>query len=147
MTNSKTLECRTCEKEVSKNAKICPHCGEENPANKTSAFTWTVAVVGVLWMIGHFGSSGSTNKPRMPDAIDASIACKDFIGQRLKSPSSAKFPMVASKARALGTNKYLLDSYVDSQNGFGALIRTDFKCIVYYNPENNMWELMQLNIN
>lgn len=146
MTKSKILACPACEKEVSKEAKTCPNCGEKNPAKKTSPFTWLIAVCAVIWMIGHFGSNGGSSKPRAPDEIDAAIACKNFVEDRLKSPSTAKFPLVASKARPLGTNKFALVSYVDSQNGFGVIIRTDFKCIVYYDVEKQLWELMQLKM-
>ncbi len=46
------------------------------------------------------------------------------------APSSAKFPGVwdgvKSHTRYLGNQKYRIDSYVDSQNSFGAMIRISF---------------------
>jgi len=31
--NNKLTNCRTCEKEISKNAETCPHCGDASPLN------------------------------------------------------------------------------------------------------------------
>ena len=28
---AKLVACKTCKKEVAKNAKVCPHCGQKNP--------------------------------------------------------------------------------------------------------------------
>lgn len=61
--------------------------------------------------------------------IEAFIAAQDYVKPRLKSPASAKF---ASKAESTvvnhGEGKYLVRSYVDSQNAFGAMIRTEYFC-------------------
>ena len=76
-------------------------------------------------------------------ANEARTICQNFVLKKLKSPSSAKFPW-DGKAHHLGTNKYALTSYVDSQNSFGANIRTHFKCIVNKAPEQDSWALMQL---
>lgn len=60
---------------------------------------------------------------------------EDFISQRLKSPSSAKFPEVSEKInhiKSLGKDKYEINSWVDSQNGFGAMIRSRFSCRIIF---------------
>ncbi len=36
MQNSKLCKCKDCQKEVSKNAKTCPHCGVKDPSIKIS---------------------------------------------------------------------------------------------------------------
>lgn len=47
----------------------------------------------------------------------------------LRSPSTAKFPWVGSSHTShQGGNIYVVRSYVDSQNAFGATIRTKFTC-------------------
>jgi len=60
----------------------------------------------------------------------AYIMIEDFVKNRLKSPSTAKFPGVfdgrQDHVTYLGNQKYRIISYVDSQNSFGAMIRTRF---------------------
>jgi hypothetical protein len=60
---------------------------------------------------------------------------EDFIEQRLKSPSTAEFPGVSEKDRHitdLGGGEYQINSWVDSQNGFGAMIRTQWSCKIIF---------------
>lgn len=44
--------CKTCGKEISVQAKSCPHCGQPNPVQKKNLPTWvSVAVIfGLIWM-------------------------------------------------------------------------------------------------
>ncbi len=61
------------------------------------------------------------------EKLDAYIAAQHFVDQRLKSPGSAKYPIYNSGYVTItlpGT--YIVKSYVDSQNGFGALLRSDW---------------------
>jgi len=50
----------------------------------------------------------------------------------LKSPSSAKFPW-GLKSSLISGDKYRVANYVDSQNSFGAMIRTNYVCEVVVN--------------
>lgn len=49
-----------------------------------------------------------------------------FVEQRLKSPSSAEFNMNAAKAGMTECGKWVVASYVDAQNSFGVMIRTNY---------------------
>ncbi len=60
------------------------------------------------------------------------VACKKEIKSRLKSPTTADFPFLDFTIWAWDTD-IILKSYVDSQNGFGASVRTTFKCYFDYN--------------
>ena len=77
----------------------------------------------------------------------AYIMMEDFIKSQLKSPSTAKFPGVfAGKldhVSAIGNQTYIIRSYVDSQNGFGAIIRTNFIGKIKQIGANN-WKLLSL---
>lgn len=59
------------------------------------------------------------------------VQCQDQVRARLKSPSTARFPGVLEKADSVTTyengNKDW-SGWVDSQNSFGAMIRTEFLC-------------------
>jgi len=57
--------------------------------------------------------------------------CQEFVKDNLKSPSSAVFPETYSEIKrgaikTLKDQEYIINSYVDSQNSFGAMIRTHF---------------------
>lgn len=59
----------------------------------------------------------------------------DFVKDRLKSPSTAKFPSSSEKnqhTKYLGNDAYEIVSWVDSQNAFGAMIRTKFRCEIKF---------------
>lgn len=52
---------------------------------------------------------------------------QEFVSDRLKSPGSAKYPTYdPSYVTITSPNSYTVASYVDSQNGFGALLRSDW---------------------
>jgi len=50
---SKLVECKSCNKEVAKGAKVCPHCGQKNPTVKTKDMLIGFAVLTaiVIYMI------------------------------------------------------------------------------------------------
>lgn len=60
------------------------------------------------------------------------VLAKHEVETRLKSPSSAKFPAMGSEdvsIREIG-ERYLISSYVDAQNSFGATVRSKFTVIL-----------------
>lgn len=60
---------------------------------------------------------------------DAKRACQEeFIPSRLKAPATAQFTDVAVTSSA---STYTVTGSVDSQNGFGALIRSTFICTMH----------------
>ena len=66
-----------------------------------------------------------------------------FVEKMLKSPSTAEFPGVIEKDKHitdLGEGKYKINSWVDSQNGFGATIRTNFSCTIIFEGNKVRYE-------
>lgn len=58
-----------------------------------------------------------------------------FVKKELKSPSTAEFPGTFEQPahiKKLSYKKYYIDSWVDSQNSYGATIRTKFSCIIFF---------------
>lgn len=67
-------------------------------------------------------------------SLDAYVLCKYEIEKRLKAPSTADFP--ASKGRVekqYKRHKYVVNSYVDAENGFGTKLRSDWSCTAKFN--------------
>lgn len=67
------------------------------------------------------------------------------VENKLKSPGSAKFAYVAdSDIKAVDDSTFVILSYVDSQNDFGALKRTYFKCTMVVSGETATCTSIQL---
>ena len=88
----------------------------------------------VLFWVLIFATESSTpttgnNFNEASRKMDVSMGCEQAIEERLRSPRSARFPWNMSDGAARQPDgSYMLRSYVDAQNGFGAEIRTDFVC-------------------
>lgn len=74
-----------------------------------------------------------TKKIYQPTKIDASIMAEEFVKQALKAPSTADFPWYNSdRVKSMGNNKYVVHSYVDAENSYGAKLRTWYICELRY---------------
>ena len=77
----------------------------------------------------------------------AYIMMEGFVEKRLKAPRTAKFPGVfdgkLDHVSSIGNYSYRISSYVDSQNGFGALIRTTFVGEIRQ-VSDDRWQLVSL---
>lgn len=64
--------------------------------------------------------------------VSMSAFAKTYCEEQLVAPSTAKFPwalpeFTTSPSEKEGYTKYTFESYVDSQNKFGAMIRTNYR--------------------
>jgi len=59
--------------------------------------------------------------------------CKNLVRERLRSPSSAEFSGI--ELNNLDSKSFEIVGEVDSQNGFGAMLRGSFKCMGYEDEE------------
>ena len=104
-------------------------------------------ILGVLLMIIFIGDG--INKPSSPgkktysktysndyaSKLEAYSYAENWVKDKLKSPSSAKFPDSERKVNDTeyyGDNTYKIKSYVESQNSFGAMIKTNFSCTISF---------------
>lgn len=125
-------------------AKKCIYCGETEGAALGHDFVGaTCTVSGRCSRCGEFGTlehqysiNGICNicgekKPRNWIYLDsddddfwrAVVAAQNIVKDELKSPSSAKFPLSDYTVRH-DLREYYVSGYVDSQNSFGAMVRT-----------------------
>jgi len=98
-----------------------------------------IVLVGVSQCGGNGGSSGRTGTTRdTGDAVGAWVICQQFLEDRLTAPATAEYPSGYSQyTSSLGGGRFRVDAYVDAENGFGALVRTDFVCTVNYQGNDN----------
>ncbi|MEW6765581.1 MAG: hypothetical protein AB1344_07325 [Pseudomonadota bacterium] len=150
--NARTTQCKDCGGTVSKNAETCPHCGAK-VAKQNSAGAGTLALLTLIVLatilFGGKNKEDSGTSPRTPPtpaetAKYASGQCERLVKNRLKSPSTADFPWGFPNVIDLGGNEFMLVSYVDAQNGFGAMIRSNYSCRV--KVENGKATITDVNI-
>ena len=94
--------------------------------------------------------SGGKKTERPPDATMAWIMTQDFVKQAIRSPSTADFGSMFGDyqsprdvVRQSGPNEFEINAWVDAQNGFGATVRTRFRCKVRYVGEGR-WQRVSL---
>jgi len=81
------------------------------------------------------------------DADGAWSAAKGYVTQRLISPGSVRFPWPESLdqvAVETSTGRWRVVGWVDSQNRFGAVIRSNFTCQLQY--DTGKWRLISLEM-
>lgn len=77
------------------------------------------------------GSAPSSNPVEEKAVATMSfVQCRSHVKDRLKSPSTAKFPLLDFTAIKGADDTYMVMSYVDAQNSFGAMLRSSFMCSI-----------------
>lgn len=151
------INCPECKKEVSDSALSCPHCGFQliekkektevnqikKPKKKNEGCTTWLIIAAILiaffYIIGSGGDNDSSSKPTPSSKFLAYRYAENFVSEKLKSPSTAEFPGISEKDKhitSLGGDTYKIESWVDSQNSFGATIRTNFSCTITFEGNN-----------
>jgi hypothetical protein len=83
----------------------------------------------------------NTNADR---SIEAFVYAQEQIEKQIKSPNSAEWPTASESLLHQKGKIYTFKSYFDSQNSFGAMIRTKYICVVEEN--NNLYTIKKLQI-
>jgi len=101
-------------------------------------------VVGLA--INHQSPEERQAKGARDQALDAYFMAQEFVKANLKTPATAKFPLYPNPGIGIirqDDGGWLISGYVDSQNAFGALIRTKFICAIKEETEGK-WRLQTL---
>lgn len=84
--------------------------------------------------------SGSSGKDE-PEQYDAIYYCKEFVKDKLKAPSTAKF----SNESASGSgSSWTSTGIVESQNSFGGMVQTRYSCDLTYSSSDESWRAQVL---
>ncbi|MGB4076127.1 MAG: hypothetical protein WBK28_00270 [Minisyncoccia bacterium] len=114
-----------------------------NNEKATGVIFFIVVIILGIWGVMAITTAiiGGGNTSPQPQAevptehtdIDVYIDAQAIIKETLKSPSTAKFPSSAEAKITRGQdNVFNVKSYVDSQNSFGATIRSDWSVMFQY---------------
>ena len=151
------VKCRECGNLVSTQAKACQTCGAK-PKARTSMITWFVLAVIVFLALkscitGAPSTSTSTTTSGAAradcDEVLAHVMATNFVKRELKSPATAKFPYTSDrdvKIVKLAECRFQILSYVDSQNSYGAMLRSRFTVTMDGAPDGKSWRAEQLVI-
>lgn len=84
------------------------------------------------------------------DEHDAFWISQDFVKRALKAPSTAEFPATMRnddiRSKYLGDCIHEIWAYVDSQNSYGAMIRTTYYAKVQNRKGTDNWSLLDLKL-
>lgn len=110
----------------------------------------------IILVIGYWVCGGS-DKSDVPEKFNAEnfktnayIISKTFIKATLKAPSTADFPFAGKEfANYIEDSTFIVQAYVDAQNSFGAMIRTNYKIKMKYDGGNwadsGNWSVLDIN--
>ena len=91
-----------------------------------------------------FSATKSPNNETNDNKINPTDACymsHQFLEKALKSPSTAEWEKCYNvDVHDIGNNTFAFYSYVDSQNSFGAMLRTEYYAEVEYIGDD-YWKL------
>ncbi|AYO01509.1 hypothetical protein LU683_31495 [Pseudomonas asiatica] len=111
-----------------------------------------ILVVGWSWFLFWSNSPQREIDAQRKDCGNTTLAfvmSQNFVKQRLKSPATAKFPYVNDQGIEVvpdGMCGFLVSAYVDSQNGFGATVRSHYKASISYDRKTELWRIGDLTI-
>lgn len=70
-------------------------------------------------------------------SAEASVICRGRVERQLIAPASADFPWGADATLRQRRQQYLVQSHVDAQNVYGAMIRLTYLCELQYDGEGD----------
>lgn len=106
-----------------------------------------VAILGCGGAIAAFTSksgSGSSDTAPADRSFEAKSICETFVKKQLKAPATAKFS--EESAAKVSDVEYTAGGSVDSQNSFGALLRSTFACDLTYNATTQEWTSKSVSV-
>ena len=120
---------------------------------KGFGYLFAAMVVGML-ALGIFGER-EQQPARAPaswqERDDSAVAlgrAQRALKEHLKAPASAKVPGFGESQGhviALPDQRYLIESWIDSQNSFGAMIRTHYSAAVVQ-KDKDIWEVVEIQL-
>lgn len=103
------------------------------------AFAW--------WLFAPSSESSSpSNSTKTHSKLEAYTMSQTFVKEKLKSPSTAEFTCDYEKdVNQISDSMFVVNGFVDSQNGFGAMLRSSYRCTLLFKP-NDMVSCENLEI-
>lgn len=135
--------CPECEKQISTDAKTCPHCGKKAPNRKsvTCLGVLIAFIVGGIFMIPtFFFSSSEHSAPKKPaygfiSEGDALGICQEQIEKMAKYSSSVEFSYLDYNVHQDKKGTVIVVQNFTAMNSFGAKIPQQGTCRIRKNGQ------------
>lgn len=110
----------------------------------------TAALVAVLALVGCTSTTLKSDAGQdISDArLSAANVCEKFVGRRLKAPGGASYRDPTGDQITYsgdGDGPITVSASVDSENGFGAKVRSPYTCVVTHGS-GDTWNLVNLDL-
>lgn len=124
-----------------------PEPVDTGPAAFVGLLLIGIVVVFVLWVFTK-PDAGSAEPNTRLDARYACTMSEEFVLRQLRSPATADFPGYGSGCTAIviAPGRYEVNSYVDSENGFGAMLRSHYSVVMVGTFDSPTWLAEDLEI-
>ena len=139
MNKEETKKCGECLAEIPKKAKKCSHCSskqkEKYGVKHLVIGIFVIFIFSIIISMSGTGGGGSvanTSGSKKVEGSEAFIIAQSYVKSALKSPSTADFPTFDYSVQKISEDEFKITSYVDSQNSFGAEVRTSWTAITLY---------------
>ncbi len=86
-------------------------------------------------------SEDEGSKVKVYDKIEALTHAQLYIEKQLKSPSTAEFESGADGVTKVNDTTFIVIGTVDSQNSFGAMLRSNYSCKVIFHPKTDTHDI------
>ena len=119
------------------------------PAKKSYRGLWIA--LGIVAVVAVLAIAGSKSRSDEPSAAElnylAHAVCAQWVRDSLKAPATADFPEYTDQGVTIAEDgsTYTVLSFVDAENGFGAMIRTSFICVTERRANGN-FTLLNLSL-
>lgn len=107
---------------------------------------WGIAVVVVIALAGCSSDQdkqGIDERLKIYGAYDSAVAA---VKANLKAPATAKFGDMGNSEIKRSDTQWKVQGYVDSENSFGANIRSNYVVILEYRSDNDSFDIMDIQI-
>lgn len=85
--------------------------------------------------------SAGDSSTEEPGEYDAIYYCKEFVRDKLKAPSTAKF---TGESAYGGGSSWTSSGVVESQNSFGGMVQSRYTCKLTYTSSDESWQAQVL---
>lgn len=108
--------------------------GNKKKDPKITAITFFIFLLVAVFVVAKCGCS-SDKEGRVYNEIDAITQAHISIKNNLKSPASAEFEGGKEVVTKINDSTFVVVGAVDSQNSFGAMLRSNYSCKVIFYPK------------
>ena len=146
MTELKTYKtCKKCFVTYSGDTHVCESAAD-GTRRKRGLVMWCLGgIFAVILVASILSPSPPKGASIRQDHMGAKAYCDQFVRKKLRAPRTAKFAAYRdSSVEFVSGGRYKVVSYVDSQNGFGAFIRSAYFCEI--EDGQGVWYLHDLII-